>query len=331
MENKKTFKVIIITILLYTLLSWVIVSGGFSDDVFASNGFNQVGLFDLLLAPVNLFNYYVVTVTKNITGLVDQVAYGNIIIAFICIGIFYGVLNTTDAYYNLVSDCKKKLYKNRDRFLLVISAIFCIVSALTGLNLVLFMFFPFVCTLLYKLKFSKLTTFTSTIGAMMIGQIGSLYNPSINGINRVLFQVGLNDNIVSRIILLLILLIILLASLFLSNKKHIKNEQTSLLFEEKKVDKKNSKSYVPIIVVTCISTIILVICMYNWYYMFESATITDAYDKMLNTGIKDYKFMKNIFGISESFGYWTGFTMSAFLLLESLIIAFIYKYYFKGC
>jgi uncharacterized ion transporter superfamily protein YfcC len=59
--------------------------------------------------------------------------------------------------------------------------------------------------------------------------------------------------------------------------------------------------------------------------MFDSTRVTNSYNKLINYSIKDYNFMKNIFGISESFGYWTGFTMSAFLLLSSLIISFIYK------
>ena len=325
MENRKTFKVIIISIVTYIVLSWIIVAGNFNSDGFNSTGINQVGLFDILLAPINLFNYFVITVSKSVSGYVEQVGYGNIVIAFICIGIYYGVLNSTDAYYKLVMDLKKKLIKKRDKFLIVVAFIYCLVSALSGLNLVLFLFFPFVCTLLYKLKFSRLTTFTSTIGAMLIGQLGSLYNPSINGINRILFQIGINDNIISRIIYFIILVIILLGSLFLSNKKHVKKEQKSLLFEDKSDIKNIKSSYAPIVVVTSISTIILVICMYNWYYMFDIAGISNAYDKINSFGIKEYNFMKNIFGMSEHFGYWTGFTMSAFLLVDSLVIKFLYR------
>ena len=66
MENKKTLKVILITLTIYMLLSWFIVSGYFSDGKFTSTGFNQFGLLDFLLAPFSLFNYYVVSMTKRI-------------------------------------------------------------------------------------------------------------------------------------------------------------------------------------------------------------------------------------------------------------------------
>ena len=75
MENKKTLKAILITIAIYMLLSWIIVAGYFSDGKFVSTGHNQFGLLDFLLAPLNLFNYYVVTMTKRIDSYVNQVSY----------------------------------------------------------------------------------------------------------------------------------------------------------------------------------------------------------------------------------------------------------------
>lgn len=322
MKNKKTLKVLLICITVYMLLSWFIVSGNFSNGDFASSGFNQFGLFDFLVAPFQLFNYFVVTMTKNIDGYVKQIGYGNIVIAFIRIGILYGVLNKTGAYYKMVIDFKKKLKPKKDIFLLIIATIYCTVSALSGLNLILFMFFPFVATILSKLKFNKMTTFTATIGAMLIGQIGSLYNPTINGLNRIMFQAELNSNMVSRLILFLMLLIILLAFLYLNRNKSVKKEEEILLFE---TDEKSNRSYIPIIITTLVTTIILFVCMYNWYYMFNITSVTEAYNSIMSAEVKGYNFMKNIFGISESFGYWTGFSMSALLLLDSVILSFIYN------
>lgn len=322
MENKKTFNILLIFITIYMILSWFIVSGNFSNGEFVSNGFNQFGLFDFLLAPLQLFNYFVVTMTKNIDGYVNQVGYGNIIIAFISIGILYGVLNKTGAYYKLVMDFKKKLKPKKDLFLLMIAAIYCIISALSGLNLLLFMFIPFLATILAKLKFNRITIFTSTIGAMIIGEIGSIYNPTINGLNRIMFQSQLNSNMPSRLILFLMLLIILLAFLYLNRNKEVKKEEEILLFD---ANEKNNRSYIPIIITMIVTTVILFICMYNWYYMFNLTNVTQSYNNIMNADVSGYKFMHNIFGISESFGYWTGFSMSALLLLDSIILSFIYN------
>lgn len=324
MENRKTLKVMSISFLIYMLLSWIITAGNFGDSGFVKTGFNQIGIIDFLLAPINVFNNFVVTVTKNINGYVEQISYGNIIIAFLSIGIFYGVLNKTDAYYNLVMDTKNKFNKKREVLLLLVATIYYIVSAISGLNLVLFMFFPFLCAVFNKLKFNKITIFFSTIGSMLIGQIGSLYNPNINGINRILFNIGINDNILIRTIFSCILLILLLGFLFINEDKTSKDKEEILLFEDnKKV--KSKKGYLPIIIVSSVITIILLICMYNWYYMFNVTKVTESYNNVMNSGIKDYHFMKNILGMTESFGYWTGFSMSGLLMISTFVVAFLYK------
>ncbi len=321
MQNKKTFKILLFSLLIYMLLSWFIAAGTYGDSGFVLDGFNQFGLFDFLLAPINLFNYFVVTLTQGINGYVNQLGYGNIIIAFLTIGIFYGVLNETEAYSKLVYDAKNKFSSHRQIFLLLVATIFFLISSFTGLNLLLFMFLPFLVTVLIKLKYRRVTAFTATIGAMLLGQIGSLFNPTINGLNRVIFSVNLDSNLLTRIVLFLILLIILLATLILSKNTDIDEKEELLLFEERK----GTKSYIPIIISTILIALIIGVCMYNWYYMFKVTNVTEAYNTVINTKIAGYNFTKNIFGMMEPFGYWSGFTMSALLLLESLVLMFIYN------
>jgi uncharacterized ion transporter superfamily protein YfcC len=326
MENKKTLKVILITLTIYMLLSWFIVSGYFSDGKFTSTGFNQFGLLDFLLAPFSLFNYYVVSMTKRIDSYVNQVAYGNMILAFISIGIFYGVLNKTGAYSNLVNSIKNKFKKRENVLLYTTAIIYCLVSSLTGLNLILFMYFPFICAVLSKLKFNKLTIFFSTIGAMLIGQLASTFNPTINGLNRVLFGTKLTTNLVPKLILLVLSLVVIIITLWLKDDNKVKKEEEILLLDEdEKVSKKVKKNYYPIVIVTSIVTLILFVCMYNWYYMFNSTKVTMAYYNLYDKGIHGYKLFRNIFGTGEAFGYFTGFTMSALLMLASLVLGFLYK------
>ena len=326
MKNKNIFKVLLIGITCYILLSWIMVSGNFSEGTYNSTGMSQIGLFDILLAPINLFNYFAITMTKNINGYVNQIGYCNIIVAFICIAITYGVLNKIDAYSSLINHIKDKVKKKKDVFLISIAVFYCLFSALTGLNLILFMYFPAISTILGRLKYNKFTIFLSTIGAMMVGQIGSIINPTINGLNRILFQVKLTDGLLPRVILFVMLLIIFLVFIYLKDDKEVKKEEKYLLFDyDKKITKKNNTSYYPIVISMSLLTIILTICMYNWYYMFNSTAITQSYINITSYGIHGYKFMNNIFGMSEAFGYWTGFTMSSFLILECLILSFIYR------
>ena len=332
MKNKKTFYSIIIGLLFYMLLSWIIVAGNFSNTDYQSVGFNQIGLFDFFLAPINLFNYYVISMTKNISGYVNQVGYGNIIFGFVSIGIFYGVLNSTGAYFKMINDIKNKLENRKILFTLLISGFYFVFASLTGLNLVLFFLLPLVNAIMCKLNIEKKTVFSSTVGAMLVGTIVSLFNPTINGLNRILYMVPLNNNIIPRVILFVMFLILYLTFILFTFKDG--EEYENILLYEEEIEKKvrgkkkvttESKSYLPIIITMSLIFIIVSICMYNWYYMFNNIKVTNSYNNLINTNIKDYTFMKNILGMSEEFGYWTGFTMGALLILSSFVLAFLYK------
>ncbi len=322
MKEKKNIITIFICICIYMLLSWIIKAGTFSTGELVVSGFNQVGLLDLFLAPFEVFNSFVVTRFKFVDETIIEFGYGNIILAFISIGILYGVLNRTRAYHKLVMTTANKL-KNNEYFIYVLATSIFIISALTGLELIIFMFIPFLTAVMLKQRYTKVTIFTSTIGAMLMGRLASLYNPVINGLNKVIFSVEINDNIGSRLAYFILLLIILIGTLYLNKNKKTKTESEEILFLEDK--KSTKKSFMPIIIVHTIVTIILFICMYNWYYIFNVTSIGNAKNSLMDVTIANYPIMKNIFGMSENFGYWTGFTMSALLLIESVILAIIYK------
>lgn len=326
MKRKRNFYVVLITVSIYILLSWFIAAGNFNNGSFTKTGLNQFGLLDLLLAPINLFNYFAVSMTKNIDGFVNQFSYGNIIIAFIAIAILYATFNMTGSYKRLVSDIANKVDDKKEAYLAIVAAVFFIISALTGLELVLFMFVPFIGATLVKMKYNKETAFVATIGAMILGRLGSLYNPSINGLNQIILSTKIDSSILARIIFAIILCVILIATLLLTRKKEVTKEEEILLLDD---EKDSSRSYVPIIVSSVIVTIILFVCMYNWYYIFDTDKVTKAYNTLLDLKVRDYAFMKNIFGMSESFGYWTGFTMSLLLIIQTLVIKFIYSIKFE--
>ncbi len=322
MENRKTARVILVGIVSYMLLSWIIVAGNFNDSVYANTGYNQIGLFDLLLAPINLFNSFVEAKTQNSAGIVSSFSYINTILAFITIGVYYGVLNKTGAYQELINKLSNKLNKHKNITLIGIGVLFYLISALTGLNLVLFFTLPFIVSILMKLKYNKSTIFTATIGSMLIGRVSCLFDSNINGLNRMLYQTKVMDLVPSRIIFFLLLLIVVIAVLLLTVEREVSKEEEIPLLEESDNKKTN---YIPIIIISSFIFIILSVCMYNWYYMFNIKTLSDGYNNIMGASVKEYSYMKNIFGMTEEFGFWSGFTMSALLILGTFIIKFIYN------
>ena len=111
MENKKTLKVLLISLCIYILLSWIIVSGSYVTGSFSSDGHNPIGLLDIILAPIMLFNQFATTIVPKADNTYMYFGYGNIILAFITIGMLYGVLNKTGAYHRLVDNMSKKMKK----------------------------------------------------------------------------------------------------------------------------------------------------------------------------------------------------------------------------
>lgn len=320
MENKKNLKAILIGVCSYMILSWIIVAGSYSTGSYVGSTYNQMGVLDILLAPLNLFNNFSVTMVKTIDGFAKTVGYGNIILAIISIGILYGVLNKTKAYYKLVITIKNKVKNNSNLFMYIIGSTFLVISALTGLELILLMFLPFVVAILSKLKYDKKTIALTTIGAMLLGRLSSVFNPSINGLNSIIFNSRLNDLFVPRLILLVLTLVIFIITLALSNKKVEEEEEYILLEKTVKTD----KSFIPLIVIHLVFTILLFVGMYNFYYMFNIKNVTEVTNTLNDLG-SSYHFMKNVLGMSESFGYFTGFTMSALLIIESIIVGLVYK------
>ena len=70
--------------------------------------------------------------------------------------------------------------------------------------------------------------------------------------------------------------------------------------------------------------------MYNWYYMFNTSALADVYDKVVNANVGNVNLLGKVFGMTETFGAWSGFTMSALLILEMLILKFIYNINFDS-
>ena len=156
MKKDNIFKVLGITFLIVVLLSWIIPAGTYSNGTYTATGSTiPIGLYDFVRVPV--------------LTIATFIQYGLLILA---IGGFYGVLNKTGVYSNIIDRIVKKWIGNKKKFLILTIILFSVLTSLTGLNNLMFLLVPFFATILLKLGYSKLTTFTSTIGSILVGNIG---------------------------------------------------------------------------------------------------------------------------------------------------------------
>lgn len=319
MKKYNLLKAILIVFAVFMILSWIIPSGSFVNGIYINEGINPVGLFDIVLAPLQLFNSDISSTVMYTDASYGFVSYSSIIVSLIMIGALYGVLNKTIGYQSLISKLQNSFKGHSVRFLIISVLVNSIISSLTGLNILLFVLIPFFMTVILKLGYSKLVALISTVGAMLIGSIAPIYASNVNGIARILFSIDINDGIISRIILFILLVGALI--LFLINSNKTKEEIEIPLY----VETKKKSDYKPIIIISSVFFFTLMFLMFNWYYTFNYSGITEAYKTLMDTNIFNYPILKNVFGIMEPFGYFTGFTMSGILFIMILVIKFIYS------
>lgn len=325
MKKYDLLKIIGFVILLFVILTWIIPGGVYVSGQFVEKGYKPIGLFSIVLAPFHFFNWMFLNKQSLPDGGVELYSYCSIIFAFLSIGIFYKVINKTGAYGHLVEDIVKKLKNKRDSFLIYTTIFFVLFSSLTGLSLIAFLLIPFFITVLTKLKFSRITAFGSTILALLIGRIAAITSYDITGISNKIFGLTISSEIIAKIILLVILTGVLIFYIVFT-KSDANGKEEDPLYDG--VVKKE-KSYSPLLFLFSIAFIVLCICMYNWYYVFDKIAITEAYDDLMAVTVGSYPIAQNIFGTMEPFGYWTGFTMSGLLIILSLAISFIYSLKFE--
>lgn len=310
MKKNSLLKAIGIAFLVYVLLSWIIPTGYFTSGKFTQSVIAPVGLLDMIRYPL-------ITATSSVfvlTGLVILV-----------IGGLYGVLNKTVAYQTMINNIAKKFKDKETKFLVITVLLFAIISSLTGLSLPLFVMVPMFAAIIITLGYSKSTAMLSTVGAILVGNIGSTYGFNIAGYITYLTN-DINKLIVFRIVLFVLATALLLFTVIKSSKKE-KTKEEIILFEKTK--EKSKKSSTPLIITLSIMMLLIVVGMMNWSGVFKISLFSDIYKSVSGFSIAGYPVAKNIIGAAYGMGSWTNYELCLVLIISSIIIGLIYKLKFS--
>lgn len=240
-------------------------------------------------------------------GVVDPIAIGDVVVNFVqsfyyffdtaifilVVGGFYGLLNKTKAYRRLLDTIASKIKDNRKKVVLGTTVLFAVISALTGLDMLLFVFIPFVVSLILLLGYDKLVALSSTVGAVLVGFIGGIFTTVKDSTGASTFEtlVGLDDmwaNVVPKVLLL----IVVVALLVLYVSKHIdkleKNgseyelsSNDALLIETKDKNGKVVKAKYddvmvwPIVTIFIIMFVLFVLGFMPWNALFEVTVFSE--------------------------------------------------------
>lgn len=327
MKKYDLLKVLGITFLIVFLMSWVIPAGSFSSGTFSSaDAAVPIGLYDLVRLPF-----------------ISLATFIQYILLILVIGGFYGVLNKTGVYTKIVESITKKYKNDSKKFMIITVIVFALLSSILGTNNVIFILIPFFITILLKLGFSKINALASTVGAMLVGQIGSTIGFGTWGYLKIVFGQSSSTFTMTSLILVRIILLIIITTLFimLINKKSLfkqeasakdkKTKEKTADIKEEKIDiplykeLRNEKGALPLIVIVTIMFVILFLGVYNLSYTFGISFLEDFHESLMSTKIGSYEIFSNLIGSGSALGLWGNYDIIAILVITSLVVTWIYS------
>ena len=306
MKKNNLLKIMGIIFLVYVLLTWIIPTGYYSNGAYVEGDIVPVGLFDIIRYPI---------ITMCSTAFMITA------IVILLIGALYGVLNKTGAYQNILDKIVSSFKKQGDLFLIITIILFVILSALTALELPLFVLVPFFATVLLLLGYNKITAMISTVGAILVGNVVSIYGYNIAGINKYLTG-DIHYSIIYRLILLFVITGLLVFTVLKTSKSKEKVKKEEIPFYEKVSSKKTG---VGILVVSGIVLLITIVGMLNIEGFVNITFFSDIYTNLTNIKIGDYPIVKNLIGTIYQYGNWTNYELAMMLVILIFTIKCMYK------
>lgn len=310
MKKHNLFKVVMITFGVVVLLSWI-----FDITTISSYG----GVTESVKVPIGLFN-----IMNNVSIAVQY--FGHIGIYVLIVGGLYGVLHKIPGYRNLIDKLVKGFTGYEWIFMIISMLIFTLLTSMAGFSPSVILFFPFVIAVILAMGYDKITASMVTIGSVSVGLIGTVFSSNnIIGLNAVL-GTNANDYVISKVVILVISFAILVFNVLWYARNH-KNGQKDLegsYIPEKSADSK--QKVWPIVVLMDALLVFLVLAFISWD-LFEVSFFKDIHTRLIEYTIFDFPLFKNLFALQDGvyFGNWSVIESSIFIIITSMLVAFIYR------
>ena len=333
MKRHNTIKVVLVTVLVFLLLSWILpaayYSGGFVDQ-----GRVQMGIFDLFAYPVTALSYF-----------------GYIALYLLVVGGFYGILYLIPAYRKLLDSFSKFLGKSKKLSLAVIMSVIAILTSFCGLQLGLIVFFPFIIAIILLMGYDKLVAALTIVGSTMVGIAGTTF--AYNNVNVIVgtLDVKMTSNIVFKILILVFGLALLIFNTLMyikcidsKNKKKPSKSKTTTKKAKTKTEKKEDKNLFaakltdfvpveakkktllwPIITVFSVMAVIMILSFISWSGAFNNAAFENVKTAVVDFKIFGFPLFGKILGNVAAFGSWTLNELMALIILAAGLLMIIYK------
>jgi len=300
------FKIIIILLGIMTLLSWIIPASQY--------GQNGLEIGDRVVVGIGHLYYYFIRGFQNAV---------TPIVFILLVGGFYGILNKTGVYTELIDMFANRFKNSRTVLLVTISLILSFITSFTGLTIALFLILPFIISVLMVMKYDKFTILATTIGSILIGFIGSTYGNNIVGTVNNRLSLNFQTEIISRVFLLAIALFLLIVYIINNQKKSNSDKkfEDPLYFEEKK----SKKSIWPMIFIIDSVVLIMILSSIAWVSAFKINWFSEMHKTIMTYEILSTPIFGRILGNMPAFEFWSLNEFCMLVIIASIVIVLIYK------
>ena len=327
--KKKTglFKILLFILLGMVLATWIFSASYYYNNELMDMDMKNVGLFDAFSLAYSSFGFEY---------------FLNMFLFLLSIGAFYGVLNKTGKYRAWIERIASNCNGREFAVLILTSFIIAVLTAIFDFGVILFIFVPFIISILLAMGYNKITTIIAVFGSMLVGTIGSLIGYNTTGVTAQVLSANQTDGFYYKLVLFIIAFVI--EMLYLSKAKRTKkDDRKELENDDLFIGEKTSNKYstTPIIVMFIILGLLVVLACTNWVDTFKFDFFSKLHSKVMEwnpklpylhitidgikTGTAKTDIIAKIFGSISEFGKWLHLEMSVVLIIASLILGKIYK------
>ena len=308
MKKHNTLKVVIITLLLFALLTWILPCATYQTE-YTEVGRYQVGLFDLLSYQSTVLGYF-----------------GYVALFILVVGGFYGVLYKIGAYRNILDSLCKKFKGKEAICVVVIIALLAILTSFAGLQLALLMVFPFIISLILMMGYSKVAAVAVTAGSVAVGLMGTTFAYNTVQVLQQYLSVELTDLIWAKLIILVVGIVLLSLSVLKICKKEStkKCDDKEDYIPEVSITTTKQKKW-PLIVVLDLILLVTILGFISWTNAFNLDIFDTATNAVTEFELFGFPIFGKILGAVPAFGYWTLVELITLMLLAIIIFKFVYK------
>lgn len=346
MKKHNTFKVVLITLLVLMLLTWILPAAYYSGS-YVDQGRVQMGLFDLFSYPMTAISYF-----------------GYIAAYVLVVGGFYGVLNKIGAYRKLL-DKLVACFKGKEVVVLsIIMVLLALLTSICGLQLGLIIFYPMLVSLILLMGYDKIVAALVIVGSTMIGMLGTTYGYNNTGIIPSILGNKFTDEMLTKGILLFLGMVLLIFNTIwyvkkqkVTNKKETKkvavketkknaeDAKTKSSKDTKAAKKEDSvvvvktpedeslvptasdKKHVvwPLAIILVLVFIVLVLAFISWYGAFGTDAMNNANTAVTEFEVFGFALFGKLLGTVNAFGSWSLIDFVTVILSAMFILTLIYK------